>query len=86
MIADRPWVRHELPWLQSGPLFRVHRTSVEDLNAFLDRVGYRRVHLDGRRMTSRQAAHDELAFAFGFPHYYGKNWDAFDHCFGDYIE
>jgi RNAse (barnase) inhibitor barstar len=37
-------------------------------------------------MNSRQAAHEEIAFAFGFPDYYGKNWDAFDDCFGEYVE
>ncbi len=57
-----------------------------DLYAFLDREGYTRIQLDGRRMTSRQAAHDELALAFGFPDYYGHNWDAFNDCMGDFVE
>jgi hypothetical protein len=37
-------------------------------------------------MTSRLAAHSELARAFAFPEYCGENWDAFDECFGDFIE
>ena len=37
-------------------------------------------------MTSRSAAHAELARAFGFPDYYGRNWDAFNDCFGDFVE
>ncbi|HUR03019.1 MAG TPA: barstar family protein [Nonomuraea sp.] len=86
MSAERPWVRHELPWLRSGPLFRVHRTALTDLGEFLDRFSYRRITLDGRRMTSRMTAHDEIARAFGFPDYYGKNWDAFNDCFGDFVE
>lgn len=86
MSTERPWVRHELPWLRSGPLHRVHRSAVSDLNEFLDRFKYRRIALDGRCMTSRLAAHEEIALAFGFPDYYGRNWDAFNDCFGDFVE
>lgn len=32
--------------------------------------------LDGSRMASREAAHDEIARALEFPGYYGKNLDA----------
>jgi ribonuclease inhibitor len=32
--------------------------------------------------TSRQL-HERLAQAFGFPDYYGQNWDAFDECIRD---
>ena len=79
-------MRHELSWLRSGPLFRVHRAALSDLESFLDRFGYGRLYLDGRRMTSRQTAHDEIALAFGFPDYYGHNWDAFNGCLGDFVE
>jgi len=83
--TERPWVRGELPWLGSGPLFRVHSDSLGELDAFLDRFGYERVELDGRRMTSRLDAHAELARAFDFPDYYGKNWDAFNDCMRDVV-
>jgi RNAse (barnase) inhibitor barstar len=86
MSVDRPWVRGELPWLQSGPLFRVARGARPYLDVFLDRFCYRRLALDGRVMTSRSAAHGEIARAFGFPDYYGRNWDAFNDCFGDFVE
>ncbi len=32
--------------------------------------------IDGTRMTSRAAAHDELARALELPEYYGRNLDA----------
>jgi len=32
--------------------------------------------LDGRSMTTRAAAHDELARVLGFPAHYGRNLDA----------
>lgn len=82
---ERPWVRGELPWLRSGPLFRVHRSACNELDAFLDRFSYRLFYLDGRAMTSRRNAHVEIARAFAFPDYYGNNWDAFNDCFGDFV-
>ncbi len=85
MTVDPPWVRGELVWLRSGPLYRVHRDALPSLSEFLDRHRYRRLELDGTRMTSREAAHDELAAAFGFPDYYGHNWDAFTDCLGDFV-
>jgi RNAse (barnase) inhibitor barstar len=86
MDTGRSSAREELPWLRSGPLFRVHSSAREQLDAFLARHSYRRFDLDGRAMTSRLRAHLELARAFAFPDYYGGNWDAFDECFDDFIE
>ncbi|MGY1814349.1 barstar family protein [Blastococcus sp. SYSU D00820] len=83
MTTGRPCVHGELPWL-TGPLHRVHGSARTEVDAFLDRFPYRRIHLDGRAMTSRPAAHRELARAFAFPEYYGHNWDAFDDCWEDF--
>lgn len=35
------------------------------------------------RIVSREVLHAELARAFFFPDYYGRNWDAFDECIDD---
>lgn len=86
MTIDKPWVRGDLPWLRSGPLFRVRTDAWPHLDAYITGKGYRRFELDGRRMTSRQDAHAELARAFAFPEWCGKNWDAFNDCFGDFVE
>ncbi len=84
MSARRPWVRGELRWLGSGPLYRVHSSAREELADFLGRFSYSCIAVDGRAMTSRAAAHEELARAFDFPDYYGGNWDAFDECIADF--
>ena len=43
----------------------------------------REILLDGRRMTSRESAHQQLAQALDFPSYYGRNLDALHDCLGD---
>jgi hypothetical protein len=85
MTQAEPWVHGELPWL-SGPLNRVHNDAWSAVDDFLRRWNYRRVELDGRVMTSQFQAHTELHAAFGFPEWCGHNWDAFNDCFGDYVE
>ena len=87
MTIARPHVRGHLPWLRSGPLFRVHRSALDDLTAFLGRHPYKRLHLDGRQMTTRSTAHGELSLAFAFPNYAGgANWDAFNDDLGDFVQ
>ncbi len=85
MTQEIPWVHGELPWL-SGPLHRVHAGAWPLVDEFLRRWDYRIVILDGRAMTSNFDAHSALHVAFGFPDWCGHNWDAFNDCFGDYVE
>ena len=39
--------------------------------------------IDGRRMTSVEAAHEYLAHTLRFPAYYGRNLDALHDCLTD---
>jgi Barstar (barnase inhibitor) len=78
MPSERPWVRGELPWIKSGPLYRIRADALPELSRFLDRWSYRRIELDGSVMTWRREAHDVLKAAFGSPDYYGRNWDTSD--------
>lgn len=43
-------------------------------------------HLDGRRMTGKEAAHRYLARKLGFPAHYGHNLDALNDCLWDMPE
>ncbi|MBB2985312.1 barstar family protein [Terracoccus luteus] len=85
MTRRRPWVRGGLPFLRSGPLWRVHTKALPRLDEFVAQHGYRRIELDGRRMTSRDAAHAELKRAFELPEWCGANWDAFDDGLGHFV-
>ena len=40
--------------------------------------------LDLSTVSSRDELHKRLACFFGFPDYYGRNWDAFDECIVDF--
>jgi RNAse (barnase) inhibitor barstar len=80
-----PHVRGAFPWLRSGPLWRIHADAEPDLDRFIEASGYRRIDLDGARMTGRAAAHAELARLLQFPDWYGGNWDAFHDCFGGFV-
>lgn len=73
-------VRTGLPWLRSGPLWRVHTSAFGHLTDWLSEMDYIRVDLEGAVMTSRAAAHAEIGRAFGFPYWYGNSWDAFNDC------
>lgn len=39
--------------------------------------------LRGEKCRTKQEFLDEVAAAFQFPYYFGKNWDAFDECIND---
>jgi RNAse (barnase) inhibitor barstar len=41
------------------------------------------VVIDLSEVRTALALHELLARQLAFPEYYGKNWDAFDECFGD---
>lgn len=43
----------------------------------------RLITLDGRRMQTRETAHDELQAALSLPGYYGRNLDALHDCLTD---
>lgn len=42
------------------------------------------INIDVREVQSEDALHLLLREVFGFPEYYGMNWDAFDECIRDF--
>jgi ribonuclease inhibitor len=59
--------RQSLPWLISN--VRQKKMSAAST-----------VEVDISGLTKKSALHEHLAAVFGFPDYYGKNWDAFWDC------
>lgn len=77
------WLRQKLPWIGAGFIHGIPQDSIESAVADLEGLGFEVWTLDGSSMTDAQTFHTEAARVFGFPPYYGKNWDAFNDCFGE---
>jgi RNAse (barnase) inhibitor barstar len=54
-----------------------------ELRDELTRLDFALFEIDGRGVDTGARLHEELARAFNFPGYYGRNWDAFNDCFDD---
>jgi RNAse (barnase) inhibitor barstar len=76
------WVNGELSWVGLGFIHRLPRNIKAGI-ADLEALGFKVVRLDGTKITDRESFHTEVASTFGFPDYYGRNWDGFHDCFGD---
>ena len=77
------WLQQELPWVGRGFIHRLAPANMEGAIADLERLGFRVFQLDGTKIDGEPRLHEELAEAFEFPDYYGRNWDAFDECFSE---
>jgi RNAse (barnase) inhibitor barstar len=76
------WLQNELPWVSGGFIHRLPR-NIEAGVTDLEALGFEVVRLDGTGINDRESFHREVAEVFRFPDYYGRNWDAFDECFGE---
>jgi len=72
-----------MPWLGPGFVYCVHEEALNHLRAELAQHGFNVIALDGNQMTDASSFHAEAKRAFGFPDYYGHNWDAFKDCLGE---
>jgi hypothetical protein len=55
----------------------------EDVRAEVEEAGWTFVHLDTGAVEDKAAFLDRAAAAFGFPAWFGRNWDAFRESLGD---
>ena len=82
-MSDFVWFRQAMPWLGPGFVYCVSEDALDALRGDLARHGFNTIALDGTAMTDAHSFHGEVKRAFGFPDYYGSNWDAFNECFGE---
>ncbi len=75
-------MRAALPWIDAGFIHRLPADAAVAV-ADLEVLGFVVVRLDGAAIGDLPSLHLALAEAFGFPAWYGGNWDAFDECFDD---
>ena len=76
------WLQQELPWVGRGFIHRLPQDADAGVSD-LERLGFRVFRLDGTKIKDRETFHRQVAEAFAFPDYYGRNWDAFNECFGE---
>lgn len=59
------------------------RAAVADVRRAVETAGWRFVHLDTAGVEEKLGFLDAAAAAFGFPGWFGRNWDAFADGLGD---
>jgi hypothetical protein len=72
-----------MPWLGRGFVHCVHEDALDALRRDLAGHGFNVVSVDGTAMMDAPSFHAEAKRAFGFPDFYGSNWDAFNDCLSE---
>jgi RNAse (barnase) inhibitor barstar len=70
----------------AGPVHLVNSDSESVLRACLEELGLEVFTIEGRQVHDEQSMFEQVAAVFGFPDYFGKNWDAFNECFGEFCD
>jgi RNAse (barnase) inhibitor barstar len=68
--------------VQSG-VYKWPTADVAELRGAVEEAGWRFVRLDTSTVLDKTGFLDRAAEAFGFPDYFGRNWDAFADSLGD---
>jgi barstar (barnase inhibitor) len=69
--------------LDPGVYSWASQAPVADVRREVESAAWRFVHLDTTGVGDKTGFLDEAAAAFGFPHWFGRNWDAFADSLGD---
>ena len=70
---------------EAGPGVHVWHSArpAAEIRAEADEIGWRCVVLDGAAVVDKASFLDECARGYGFPAYFGHNWDALADCLTD---
>lgn len=71
-----------LPWLRRSAIHLVDQNAESLLRGILQQLGFDIIDLVGRGIRDESTFFKEAKRAFGFPAYFGYNWDAFGDSFG----
>lgn len=69
--------------LEPGVYSWASQAPVADIRREVESAAWRFVHLDTAGVHDKAGFLDEAAGAFGFPGWFGRNWDAFADSLGD---
>ncbi len=68
----------------SGDRIHVVSIPVAPLMNQLMTYGFKLYTIDGTKVLDEESFFETVAQTFEFPAYFGKNWNAWDECFGDF--
>ena len=79
VAAEFIWIRHEFPWLGDGFIHAVHVDAADDFVRRLRGFDFEIFEMG----LSAMSIFDQLADAYTFPDYSGRNWAAVNDSLGD---
>jgi RNAse (barnase) inhibitor barstar len=73
-----------IPGLSKGQWLHVVNSPLNPLVNTLAENGFSVFVIDGSEITDSGSFFQQAKKVFGFPDYFGKNWDAWNDCLGDF--
>ena len=74
-----------ITWVGQPNIYLVDQDSGKDLYGALSSLGFKIFNIEGTSINSEENFFSEISKVLKFPDYFGKNWDAFHDCFGDFV-
>jgi RNAse (barnase) inhibitor barstar len=75
-----------IPGLHKGQWLHVVNSPLNPLVNVLSENDFSVIIIEGSKITDSKSFFEQAKVVFGFPDYFGKNWDAWDECLGDFEE
>ncbi|MGD2093310.1 MAG: barstar family protein [Candidatus Aminicenantes bacterium] len=74
-----------IPWVGLPNIYLIDQDSEKELYNALSSLGFKIFYIEGNSINSEETFFLEVSRVLKFPDYFGKNWDAFHDCFGDFV-
>jgi RNAse (barnase) inhibitor barstar len=84
-MAERIDISKEIPWVGLTNIYLIDQNSENKLCDALSSLGFKIMTIEGNSIDSEKSFFLEVSRVLNFPDYFGKNWDAFYDCFGDFV-
>jgi RNAse (barnase) inhibitor barstar len=74
-----------IPWIGLPNIYLIDQDSEKELYSALSSLSFKIFYIEGNSINSEESFFSEVSRVLKFPDYFGKNWDAFHDCFGDFV-
>jgi RNAse (barnase) inhibitor barstar len=78
-------IQKKIPWVGLTQIHLINQNSEKELCNALSSIGFKIFSIEGALINSEESFFYEISRVLNFPEYFGKNWDAFHDCFGDFV-